>query len=702
MKQIVPALTAAMVMGCAASAQTFTGPSTTTTPYQHNTVPGVTVTSILTVGDTVNGYRMVGIPDGIGAWDNGNGTWTLLCNHELGNTAGAVRAHGVKGAFVSKWILSKNTSSMQVLSGSDLTQRVHLYNASSNTYTTYSTANPIDTSVARAGMGRYCSGDVPAISAFWNAVTSKGTQERIMMNGEETGAEGRAFAHIATGINAGNTWELPYLGKFSWENSVARPRESDTTVVVGLDDATPGQVYVYVGVKQNTGNEIQRAGLVGGKLYGIAVSGMVNETNASFPAPNTPFTMIEIDTVHKMTGATLQALSNTAGITNFLRPEDGAWDPRNPNDFYFLTTNGIGSPSRMWRVRFTNPGNPAAGGTITAVLDGTEGQVMMDNMGIDNHGFALIQEDVGNNARLGVTWQYNIANDSFKAIVTHDSTRFKTGQPNFITQDEEASGIIDMQEILGAGWWFGVDQIHSSQPGELVERGQMFLVYTPDSYNANAEISLSGNSQNIPNNSMNPSSANNTDFGNISAGSTTTRTFDISNAGPASLTVTGISMTDANASEFTLVSAPTFPLTLAANSSQTITVQFAPASVGLRTAVLNLASNDFDEGNYTVALRGVGLQASGIAALAGGGAAKLYPNPTGDAATIDLSLKASERIQLSVLNMSGRTVIAGAETVYPAGDHKLQIRTSSLANGTYFVQMAAGNHTTRMKLVVAH
>jgi hypothetical protein len=356
----------------------------------------------------------------------------------------------------------------------------------------------------------------------------------------------------------------------------------------------------------------------------------------------------------------------------------------------------------MYRLHFTNPGNPAAGGTITAVLDGTEGQMMMDNMGIDNHGFALIQEDVGNNARLGVTWQYNIATDSFKAIITHDSTRFKTGMPNFITQDEEASGIIDMQEILGAGWWFGVDQIHSGLGGELVERGQMFLTFTPDTYNANAEISLSGNSQNIPNNSNNPSTANNTDFGNISAGSTTTRTFTISNAGPASLTVTGISMTGANASEFTLVGAPTFPLTLAANGTQTITVQFAPTAVGLRTAELNIASNDFDEGTYTVALRGVALNATGIAALAGGGAAKLYPNPTGDAATIDLSLKASERIQVSVLDMQGRTVVAGAEREYPAGDHKLNVNTSSLANGTYFVQMIAGNHTTRMKLVVAH
>jgi hypothetical protein len=33
----------------------------------------------------------------------------------------------------------------------------------------------------------------------------------------------------------------------------------------------------------------------------------------------------------------LQTESTAAGLTEFLRPEDGAWDPFNPRDFYFLT-----------------------------------------------------------------------------------------------------------------------------------------------------------------------------------------------------------------------------------------------------------------------------------------------------------------------------------------------------------------------------
>lgn len=52
---------------------------------------------------------------------------------------------------------------------------------------------------------------------------------------------------------------------------MAHPHAGDKTIVVGLDDSTPGQVYVYVGDKKSNGNAVERAGLVGGRLSGIQV-----------------------------------------------------------------------------------------------------------------------------------------------------------------------------------------------------------------------------------------------------------------------------------------------------------------------------------------------------------------------------------------------------------------------------------------------
>jgi hypothetical protein len=64
------------------------------TPYITPVLPGVQVQSILTAGDSVNlkpdgvnPYLMVGVPDGLGGFDNGDGTFTLLMK-------GAVKCSG--------------------------------------------------------------------------------------------------------------------------------------------------------------------------------------------------------------------------------------------------------------------------------------------------------------------------------------------------------------------------------------------------------------------------------------------------------------------------------------------------------------------------------------------------------------------------------------------------------------------------------
>src|SRR4051794_33823136 len=115
------------------------GPSSSQTPYIVRSTPGVVLKSILTVGDSVNTkpddvtpYRMAGIPDGLGAFDNGDGTFTLLMNHELGSGVGITRAHGAKGAFVSKWII--RTSDLAVLHGEDLIQSVATWNTATHAY----------------------------------------------------------------------------------------------------------------------------------------------------------------------------------------------------------------------------------------------------------------------------------------------------------------------------------------------------------------------------------------------------------------------------------------------------------------------------------------------------------------------------------------------------------------------------------------
>jgi len=447
----------------------ITGISSSQTPYITPIKPGVQFTSIISVGDAVGGYKMAGIPDGLGAFDNGDSTFTILMNHEISSTLGVVRAHGFIGTYVSKWVVNK--SDLSVISGADLMQQGFVWNTVTNVY------DP-----ATAAFSRFCSADLPTPNALFNTVSGNGTTEKIFLNGEESGNEGRQFAHIVTGADAGKSYELPFLGNAGWENSVMNPTMQDKTIVAETDDNTiNGQVYFYIGTKTNIGSEIEKAGLAGGNLFGLQVSGLTSEISGSVPAPNTAFSLINLGTVQNLTGATLNTNSIAAGVTNFLRPEDGAWDPSNLSVFYFVTTNSFTSPSRLWKMEFSDITNPELGGTITAVLDGTEGQKMMDNIGFDNFGNILIQEDPGNNGHLARVWEYRTATDELIEIAKHDPNRFITGAPSFLTNDEESSGIIDVSSILGPGMFLCDVQAHYAITGELVEGGQLLAMYNPNS-----------------------------------------------------------------------------------------------------------------------------------------------------------------------------------------------------------------------------
>lgn len=475
------ALTAAAVASAAALAHGSgssgppPGPSSSQSAYVVPTQPALITEALLTTGDSVNTkpdgttpYRMAGIPDGLGAFDNGNGTFTVLMNHELGATSGVARAHGSQGAFVSKWTIRRDT--LETLEGEDLVQTVMVWNGT--TFTAGTTA-----------FARLCSGDLPAKAAFYNSATGKGFNGRLYLNGEETGPEGRAFAH---GMD-GTSWQLPSLARFSWENAVASPNSGDTTAVVGLDDATPGQVYVYVGQKGTTGTTIEKAGLIGGKTFGIKVAGLTTETNATTIAPGTRFDLVDLGVRTNSTGAQLETDSNTAGVTRFLRPEDGSFDPSNARNFYFVTTNGFNAPSRLWRLTFDDPGNPAAGGTVEMALNGTEGQQMFDNMTVTENGDVLLQEDVGNNSRLGLIWRYYAATDTLVTVARHDVNRFLIGAPSFLTQDEESSGIIPAP-FLGDETYLLDVQAHYATDAELVEGGQLLMLQWMDYDNLSALV----------------------------------------------------------------------------------------------------------------------------------------------------------------------------------------------------------------------
>jgi secreted PhoX family phosphatase len=477
----------------AATAQAM-GPSTQTEPYLLPSITGAKTVSILTVGDSVAGYRMVGIPDGLGAFRSGQGELTLLMNHEItANPAGIARAHGSNGAFVSRWTIDADT--LKVIKGQDHTpspQQVFTWDPGLKRYVPGTTQ-----------WQRLCSADLPAESAFF--ARGLGTRERIFMDGEEV-TEGRAWARIATGPHTGEAWQLPRLGRIAFENAVACPFPQEKTIVVVTDDSNlstsatpptglPSEVYVYVGQKQRSGSTIELAGLTNGSLFGVAMSvngQPVLEESDAFGLGTAAtgyigtgrFNLVDLGDVSALNARQLEDASIQRGVTRVQRCEDGAWDPRHghQNDFYFVTTASEVNNCRLWRLRFDDIENPEQGGSVEIILRGDEGHKMLDNVTIDRLGRILMDEDPGNSTRISKVWLYAIDTREFIQVAAHNPKFFdgtSANNPTFITQDEESSGIIDAAHVLGEGWFLLDVQVHkvNTADPELVEGGQLLALF---------------------------------------------------------------------------------------------------------------------------------------------------------------------------------------------------------------------------------
>ena len=309
------------------------------------------------------------------------------------------------------------------------------------------------------------------------------------MTGEESGSNGRV---IAIGAIERKGCEIPAFNasQGAWETACARPYASDSTVVIATSDGGANRVFLYVGTKQDSGTLMERAGLMNGLAYGI----QVQVKGANVTSENRDFCFNSSGSA-RYSASFVLAPGGTAAGTSFLRPEDGAWDPANPNDFYFVTTDRIDTfeiggtqvgRSRLFRMRFSDIANPLAGGTIEALLVGTEGQNMADNMCVFNDitggTRVMIQEDSGNAIHNAKTWLYTVATDSLQMVLESDKARFGDIGIAAVAPfnvDEENSGVIDARDTLGLGWFIGNMQAHYTMPGELVQGGQVYAFFAP-------------------------------------------------------------------------------------------------------------------------------------------------------------------------------------------------------------------------------
>jgi hypothetical protein len=159
------------------------------------------------------------------------------------------------------------------------------------------------------------------------------------------------------------------------------------------------------------------------------------------------------------------------------------------------------------------------------------------------------------------------------------------------------------------------------------------------------------------------------DFGSVVVGATKTLTVTATNSGSAAVTVDSATVSNSNFA----VTAPSFPATIAAGQSATLSVAFTPNAVGSFTATVTIASNASDA-TATISLSGAGIAAGQLAS-----------SPSTDVFG-SVTVGSQKSISETVTNTGGTSITISQATISGTG--------FSLSGITTPVTISAGQSTT--------
>ena len=451
--------------------------------------PDYSIIPLLSAGDRVPRtgapgleYQMVGIPDGIGAHTNADGTITVYFNHEMGNnsTHEPVLLQPLnRGAIVSRITLAPDGS---VLDGDRAYDSIFFENVL--------LGPPAEVGNNTPGFSRFCSG-----SLTWQEA---GFDRPIYTAGEESSSPGtfdrRGGLLVAIFDNELHT--LPKMGRLSWENALVQPKAGQQTVIMCMEDGPvlDSQLYMYVGHKDRSpgASVLRRNGLDNGALYVFVSNARKKNSEVNVQDGSIQGKWVLIPGAEAMTDNELEAASDAVGAFAFARPEDGAFSKTNPNTYYFVTTGGgTGNMlGRLYRLDLS-PDNVLGPARLTVVYnadqviaDGGDIAISPDNIDTSKD-YLMICEDgtaqsrvvMGDKGRNGNIWRLDLhtgALDNVAELTATGRSGDKVGPGVW-----ETTGIIDASPFFGPDTWLFNVQAHPPTPAppqNTVEDGQLLLM----------------------------------------------------------------------------------------------------------------------------------------------------------------------------------------------------------------------------------
>jgi hypothetical protein len=418
--------------------------------------PGVIVDPILSVGDIVPGttYQMSGIPDGLGAYKDGQNRLHVLMNHELGRTFPALPP-GVD-ARISKVTLNRDTHG--VLSAT------YLFNGSE-------------------GFERFCSSTLEVI---------QGTP--YYFTGEEAINAGHDGSSIVMNAETGAWSETPHFGHIQHENVVPVERLKKFVVVTTDDDFRVGQPALLMAYIADSFEDAVSGDPSKGSLYVWKASNPSDTAFTIDKGETIPGEFVPITQAENANSTTVKAAAVAKGAFRFARLEDIATAQQHAGRLYFADTGKVGEATlrgRLYRLDI-EPSDPTKA-SVTLLLDGDQGDDMVnpDNLDTSVHS-VVIQEDRESAFRAihNRVLVYDIDSGTLQPVARVNTT------PPLPPGQWESSGVINAQTLLGNDWWIVDVQAHSTfapQPGPAPpgvqptpntatgEDGQLLALYIPGS-----------------------------------------------------------------------------------------------------------------------------------------------------------------------------------------------------------------------------
>lgn len=470
--------------------------------------PEYIVEPLFSVGETVpetsnpaNRYQMIGLPDGMGAHRNADGTLTVFLSHELTGSATAtggtqseplLGAPKNRGAFVSKFILS-NTG--RVLSGERAYDTVYIND------TLVGPAAEVGNNTRP--FARFCSASL--------AGPEHGFDRYIYFANEESSGSATFLGTggLSVAIFDNKAFGLTHLGRFAWENTLAQPNPSGNRVVLmGMEDGPASQdplqnnsqLYMYVGEKSTRpgATVLERNGLVGGTLYVFRAKNRHKGSELAFQHGTMTGEWVALPGASTLTDVQLEEASDLAGAMIFARPEDGAFNPRNNNQYFFVTTGGAAGANvlgRLYSLKL-NPSDPTKDAVLTIEYNADAvvaagGDIALSPDNIDTSGdYLMINEDgtaesravMAAKGRDGSIWRFDLKQNGVDVASAKRVVELMPPGRDGVAVGPgvwETSGIIDMSRWLGRDSWLFDVQAHSPTSAPLpftVEDGQLLLM----------------------------------------------------------------------------------------------------------------------------------------------------------------------------------------------------------------------------------